>query len=317
MIRIRFVRFTLLALRFLPALIFFAVILIFAPLSGRFLQVTNFLKTPVAIIGSGMTFVLLTGGIDLSVGAVMYLSACLVGVLFKEVPWPVALAMMALVGTICGGINALFITGLRVVPFIVTLATLFILRGWALYLSNTKMVFLPRTITVLNRASLFGIPFAIWMLAAVFFLSWIVLRQTSWGKYIYAVGIDSSAATKAGLKVRSILFAVYCVCGLLAGVGGFVSITQIGAVGPSFALEREFSAIAAAVLGGTSLFGGRGGVGGTIFGAVLIQTITNGLVIINANPYIYPLVTAVIIFLAVLADSLRQRTLLRLRRSSI
>jgi ribose transport system permease protein len=320
--KISLIRFTLLGLRFLPALIFLAVLLIFAPLSGRFLQVNNFLNiliqaTPVAIIGIGMTFVLLTGGIDLSVGAVMYLAACLVGVFFKEVPWPAALAFMALVGLLCGAINAVFITGLRVVPFIVTLATLFILRGWALYLSNTRMVFLPRTITVLNRASLFGFPFAIWMLGVVFALSWLILRQTSWGKYIYAVGIDPSAATKAGLKVRNILIGVYCVCGVLAGVGGFVSITQVGAVGPSFALEREFSAIAAAVLGGTSLFGGRGGVGGTIFGAVLIQTITNGLVIINANPYIYPLVTAVIIFLAVLADSLRQRTLLRLRRSSI
>src|SRR5271165_4716253 len=236
-----------------------------------FLQVHNFLNivvqaAPVAIVGIGMTFVLLTGGIDLSVGAVMYLSACILGVFFKSVPWPVGLLLMMLCGSVWGAINAIFITRLRVVPFLVTLASLFIARGAALYLSNTKMIFLPKEVTVLNRVYWLGAPFAIWMLVVVLIIAWLILRETPFGRQIYAVGADPAAAINAGLNVRRILFLVYCISGACAGIGGFVSITQVGAVSPSFALEREFAVIAAAVLGGTSLFGGRGGVGGTIFG---------------------------------------------------
>ncbi|HEY0793844.1 MAG TPA: ABC transporter permease [Chthoniobacterales bacterium] len=312
----------LVALRLLPYAVFVVVLVTFASLSSRFLQVQNFLNilvqaAPVAIAGIGMTFVLLTGGIDLSVGAVMYLSACILGVFFKSVAWPVGLLLMMACGSVWGALNAVFITRLRVVPFIVTLATLFIARGAALYLSNTKMIFLPKEVTGLNRLYWFGIPFAIWTLAVVLAVAWVILRETPFGRQIYAVGADPVAAEKAGLKVGRILFLVYCISGACAGMGGFVSITQVGAVSPSFALEREFAVIAAAVLGGTSLFGGRGGVGGTIFGAILIQTVNNGLVIINANPYIYPLVTAAIIFLAVLVDSLRERILKRLQARQI
>ena len=313
---------TLLSLRLLPVAVFVVVIIIFTSLSNRFLQLHNFLNilvqaAPVAIVGIGMTFVLLTGGIDLSVGAVMYVSACILGVFFKSVAWPVGLLLMMLCGSIWGAINAVFITRLSVVPFLVTLATLFIARGAALYLSNTQMVFLPKEVTVLNRVYWLGTPFAIWALVFVLIIAWLILRETPFGRQIYAVGADPAAAKNAGLKVRRILFLVYCISGACAGIGGFVSITQVGAVSPSFALEREFSVIAAAVLGGTSLFGGRGGVGGTIFGAILIQIVNNGLVIINANPYIYPLVTAAIIFLAVLVDSSRERILKRLQTRQI
>ncbi len=309
-------------LSFLPVGVFILVILFFSFLSNRFFQSANFLNilvqaAPVAIVGMGMTFVLLTSGIDLSAGAVMYFTAAILGVFFKSLSWPAGLGLMIGGGLICGAINAFFITQLRVVPFIVTLATLFIFRGGALYLSNTQMVFLPREITSLNRLHIFSIPFAIWAFAAVFLIARLILRETPLGRRIYAVGADSAAATKAGLKVRRIVFFVYCISGVCAGIGSFVSITQIGAVGPSYALEREFSAIAAAVLGGTSLFGGRGGVDGTIFGAILIQTVSNGLVVINANPYIYPLVTSTIIFVAVLADSLRERLLKRLMARKI
>lgn len=146
--------------------------------------------------------------------------------------------------------------------------------------------------------------------AGVFLVAWTLLRQPpSFGRQVYAVGADPAVAGKAGIRVRMILFSVYCLCSVGAALGGFLSITQVGAVSASFTLEREL----AAVLGGTSLFGGRGGVEGTVFGAILIQTVANGLVVINANPYVYPLVTAVIIFLAVFADSLRERILRRLQ----
>ncbi len=309
-------------LHFLPLYIFALVICIFTPLSDRFLQINNFVNiiiqtTPVAVLGIGLTFVLLTGGIDLSVGAVMYLCACVLGITFKGVPLIVSVPAILGLGLVAGAVNGLFITAFRVAPFIVTLSTLFIGRGLAMYMSGTKMVFFPRDVTGLNRVSLGPIPFAICALALVFLLSWTVLRETPFGRRLYATGADPGAARKAGINVDATLFIVYGVSGVCAAAAAFVSITQIGAVSPSFGNEREFSAIAAAVLGGTSLFGGRGGVGGTVFGALLIQTVNNGLVIINANPYIYPLVTAAIIFTAVFADSLRARVLRRLQARQI
>ena len=134
-----------------------------------------------------------------------------------------------------------------------------------------------------------------------------VLRETTFGRQIYAVGADPEAAAKAGIDVRRIVFSVYCICGVCAAIGGIVSASQVAAASSTFGYQKEFPVIAAAVLGGTSLFGGRGGVLGTVFGAVLIQTVENGLVMINADPYVYPLVISAIIFIAVLVDSLAHR----------
>jgi len=145
-----------------------------------------------------------------------------------------------------------------------------------------------------------------------------VLTRTPFGRQIYAVGNDADGARKAGINVTRILFAVYVICGVCAALSGLVSLTQTGAVSPSFGQQKEFTAIAAAVLGGTSLFGGRGSVfPGTVLGAVLIQTVENGLVILNADPYLYPLVTSGIIFAAVLLDSVRARLLEKLNRRRV
>jgi ribose transport system permease protein len=144
-----------------------------------------------------------------------------------------------------------------------------------------------------------------------------VLAETPFGRQIYAVGADPEAAAKAGIPVRRVVFSVYCISGLCAAIGGIVSASQVAVASSTFGLQKEFSVIAAAVLGGTSLFGGRGGVVGTVFGAVLIQTVESGLVMINADPYLYPLVISVIIFLAVLVDSLRTNLLAKLERRLI
>lgn len=315
-------RLKLLLLRNAILILFVAVILVFTLLSDRFFSVQNFLNiliqaSHVAILGIGMTFVLLTAGIDLSVGAVMYLSVALFGSYFAGLPPTLALLCCALFGLIFGLVNAFFIVGVRVAAFIATLATLFIGRGLSLYVTETKMVFFDMGILSLGRASFLGIAWALWIACAVFVLAWITLTQTGFGRQIYAVGENPEAAKKAGINVALILVAVYAISGTLAGIAGFVSITQVGAASATFGLEKEFAAIAAAVLGGTSLFGGRGGVAGTVFGAVLIQTVNNGLVIVNANPYVYPLVTAGIIFVAVFVDSQRARLLEAMSRRTI
>lgn len=315
-------RLRLLVLQNAPLLLFVLLIATFAILSERFLTPTNFLNilaqaAHIAIIAIGMTFVLLVAGIDLSVGANMYAS-CIVVALYMKGMHPVfGFTVAGSLGLLFGAFNALMIVKLRVPAFIATLSTLFIGRAVALYLSGVKMIGFGREILLLGRSSFLGVPAAIWIFLAVFLIAWIVLRQTTFGRQIYAVGADPEAAKKAGIDVPKILFAVYCICGLLAGIGGMVSATQVAAASSTFGFQKEFPVIAAAVLGGTSLFGGRGGVIGTVFGAVLIQTVENGLVMTNADPYVYPLIISAIIFIAVLVDSIRTGMLERLERRKI
>jgi ribose transport system permease protein len=265
-----------------------------------------------------MTFVLLTAGIDLSVGAVMYVAVAILALFLGDLPVLVSFPLIAIVGLALGAVNGFFVVQLRGLhPFIITLAMLFILRGAALYMTDTRMVFVAEPIMSLGRTSYFGIPWAIWMFLGVFLVAWLVLRETPFGRQVYAVGQDPVAAKKAGINVPLVLFSVYCIAGLCAALGGLVSIAQVAAASSTFGFQKEFPVIAAAVLGGTSLFGGRGSVVGTVFGAILIQTVENGLVMTNANPYIYPLVTASIIFIAVLVDSQRTRILDAMNRRTI
>lgn len=316
------VRLRLALLRNAPVALFVVVLAVFGTLSDRFLDVQNFTNiliqaSHIAILGIGMTFVLLTAGIDLSVGAVMYLSVALLGIYLADASPILAVPAMMAVGALFGLVNAFFVVRLRVAAFIVTLATLFIGRGLALWVTETRMVFYKDQVLSLARAEFLGVPWAIWVFAIVFAVAWTVLNHTPFGRQVYAVGENPDAAAKAGINVPLVLTTVYAVSGACAGIAGFVSITQVGAAASSFAMEKEFAAVAASVLGGVSLFGGRGGVAGTVFGAVLIQTVQNGLVIVNADPYIYPLVTSSIIFVAVFVDSQRSRILERLGRRRI
>ena len=314
----------LLALNSAPLLLFAGVFLVFGSLAPRFLQTQNLVNILVqssstAIVAIGMTFVLLTAGVDLSVGAIMFVAAAVAGkLMLSGAPLWLALAMIVLIGLLAGLLNALFITWLRIVPFIVTLATLYLGRGFALWLTQTRAMNLPDSFLLLGTTRLAGVPLPVWTLAAVLLLAHLVLTRTPFGRQIYAVGHNIEAARKAGLNTGLILASVYVISGFCAAVGGIVSLAQLGAVSPTFGTNKEFSAIAAAVLGGTSLFGGRGQVfPGTLLGAVLIQTVENGLVIVNADPYLYPLITSAIIFLAVLMDSVRTGLLAKWSRRRI
>jgi len=266
-----------------------------------------------------MTFVLLTAGVDLSVGAIMFIAAAVGGkMLLAGVALPVALAAMLAAGIAAGTLNALLITRLGIIAFIATLGTLYAGRGFGLWLTETRAMNLPESFLHLGSAKLAGVPLPLVVFAVVLTLAHVTLTRTAFGRQLYAVGNNVAAAKKAGLNTRRLLASVYAISGLCAAIGSMLSLAQLGAVSPTFGTSREFSAIAAAVLGGTSLFGGRGAVfPGTVLGAVLIQSLENGLVILNADPYLYPLVTAAIIFLAVLIDSTRNRLLAALTRRHI
>lgn len=309
-------RSALLLLNSAPLLLFLAVLIAFGVLSPRFLEPRNLLNILVqssstGIVATGMTLVLLTGGVDLSVGAIMFVAAAVAGKLVLQgVPLGPTLLSIVGVGLAFGCLNAVFITRLGITAFIVTLATLFLGRGFALWLTQTRAMNLPESTLTLGTTRLLGLPLPVWALLATALAAHVLLSRTPFGKQVYAVGNNPEAARKAGLRTGRILATVYILSGLCAALGGIMSLTQLGAVSPTFGTNKEFGAIAAAVLGGTSLFGGRGKVlPGTLLGAVLIQSVENGLVILNADPYLYPLITSGIIFLAVLIDSLRLRLL--------
>ncbi len=299
--------------------LFFGVFAVFAFLSPRFADprnLTNILiqSSSAAIVATGMTCVLLTAGIDLSVGSIMFVTAAITGKMMLS-GWPlwVCLPAVALAGLLYGGVNALFIARLRMIPFMVTLATLYLGRGLALWISETRAMNLPESFLRIGTARLFGwMPAPVFVAAGVVAAAHLMLARTMFGRQVYAVGYSPDIATKAGINADGVVARVYLISALCAVVGGIVSVAQLGAVSPTFGSQREFAAIAASVLGGTSLFGGRGAVfPGTVLGALLIQMVENGLVIVHADPYIYPMITASIIFFAVLLDCLRQRSAAR------
>lgn len=314
----------LLALNSAPLLLFVLVFLAFGSLSPKFLEPQNLVNiliqsSSTAIVAIGMTFVLLTAGVDLSVGALMFVAAAVAGKMtLNGAPLWLALVVIIFIGLAGGLVNAFFITRLRIVAFIVTLATLYLGRGFALWLTQTRAMNLPDSFLLMGTTRLGGVPLPVLILAGILLVAHLVLTRTPFGRQIYAVGQNVEAARKAGINTGRILASVYVISGFCAAVGGIVSLAQLGAVSPTFGTNKEFSAIAAAVLGGTSLFGGRGKVfPGTLLGAVLIQTVENGLVILNADPYLYPLITSAIIFLAVLMDSARTSLLAKWSRRRI
>jgi ribose transport system permease protein len=311
-------------LRHAPIFLFLSVFAIFGLRARAFLEPGNLVNILVqsssaAITAIGMTFVLLTAGIDLSVGSIMFISAALAGkMVLGGSPLALAVPAVLLAGVVCGAVNAFFITRLRIQAFIATLATLYLWRGLGLWITQTRAMNLPESLLQIGTARPLGVPAPVVVFAAVLVSAHLALGRTPFGRRIYAVGNDRDAADKAGISSDRIIAVVYLVSGFCAALGGLVSVAQLGAVSPTFGNQREFAAIAAAVLGGTSLFGGRGRVfPGTVLGAVLIQTVENGLVIVNANPYLYPIIMSAIIFVAVFTDSARNAQLLRLSRRYI
>lgn len=307
-----------------PLLLFLAVILLFGTLAPGFLTWANARNiavqaAPTGIVAVGMTFVLLTAGVDLSVGALMFVAAAVAGKMVQAgYSLPVILPAMAGVCLAGGALNAFFITRLRVVAFIVTLAVLFMGRGLALGITQTRAINLPDTFLALGAVRLGGMPLPLLLLLAVVALGHLVLTRTPLGRQIYAVGNHAENARKAGLRPDRILAVVYLISGGCAAIGAVLLMAQLGSVSPKFGEGYEFKAIAAAVLGGTSLFGGRGAVfPGTLLGALLIQTLESGLVMANADPYLYPPVTAAVILLAVWIDRTRQTILARLGQRRI
>ncbi len=307
------------------AILFVIIFIIFGIFSPRFLTYQNFENiltqaSYIGILAVGMTFVLLTGGIDLSIGAIMYLSAASAGVLIRDLSMPVWLALIIamVIGLLFGALNAFAIIKLKIMPFVVTLSTMVAGRGLALLITKSKAVTLPDAITSIGSTKIAGIPLPIIIFAIIVVIAFLILKMTPFGRQIYAVGNDAEAAKKAGLSSEKVIAAAYIICALMAAIGGIISVSQIGIINAGFGEGDEFDAISAAVLGGTSLMGGVGSVfPGTVIGTVLIQMVQAGLVYLQVDLYIQPLVSAGIIFLAVFLDGIRNIQVQKLEKRNI
>jgi ribose transport system permease protein len=251
----------------------------------------------------GVNFVLLSSGVDLSIGAGMYLAAVVIGTALAGAPWLLGLFCAVLVGCALGAVNGFFVVKFRLPSFIVTLASTFIARGLGLYLSSTKVVFAGAGTAALGRSKISGISVSLALAGVAFCCAWLLLRQTRLGLYVRSIGADAQGARKAGVPAALATWTVFVTCGGFAGFAGFILVSQTSAASAAFGQNAEFLAIAAAVLGGTSLFGGRGTLAAPILGAILITTVQNGLSVLNANPYAYPVIVGLVIFLAALLDS--------------
>ncbi len=290
----------------------------FALLSPHFLTAENLLNVTLqasitAIIAAGMTFVILTAGIDLSVGSVVALAGILAtATLQAGLPLPAGfplailagLAFGALSGAIAGGL----VTRFSVAPFIVTLALMTVWRGAAFVVTGGRPVWdLPESFGVLGSGRPLGIPLPSLVMLAVYGTSHVALRHTRFGRYVIAVGGNPEAARLAGIRTGRVVLAVYVLCGVLSALSGVLLASRMNSGQPNAGLMYELDAIAAVVVGGTSLTGGRGTIAGTFLGAMLIAVLRNGLNLLNVNSYVQQVVVGVVILAAVLADPARRR----------
>lgn len=266
--------------------------------------------TVLGILSVGATAVIITGGIDLSVGAVLGLSTMVLGWLSHQGGWPMWSAMLAAiaVGAFAGSLNGLGITYAKLPPFIATLAMLSIARGLAnLITDGQQIVGYPEWFFNLSSERYLGF-FSVTLLvvAALYLLAWACLKYRASGRSIYAIGGGAEVARLAGIHVKKVTIWVYVAAGALAGVGGIALASRLDSSQPSAGVGYELDVIAAVVIGGASLNGGVGRIGGTIIGVLLIGVLRNGLNLLGVSPFIQQIVIGLVIAIAVMADVLRR-----------
>ncbi len=286
----------------------------FAAIAPGFFSVANAVNIAlsIAIIGIlavGMTAVILTGGIDLSIGSVLALAGVSAAIAAtKGAPLPVVILVALGVGAITGIVNGSLIAWLRVPPFVATLAMLTVARGLSFIISGGRSIGgMPSSFGALGRAVVFGIPAPVLVMVAVMAAGAFVLSRMVLGRHIYALGGNAEAAWLAGIRVKLVTGIVYTLNGVLGGLAGFVLASRLGAGVPNAGVQYELDVIAAVVVGGTSLSGGRGSIGSTLWGTVFIGVLTNGLNLANVDPYVQKIALGIVIVIAVIADGLGRR----------
>ena len=281
-----------------------------------FLTLRNFLNvmdqiTVLGVMAIGMTLVILIGGIDLSVGSVLALSGMVMGYLGDNRHWPfvVAILVALIVSGICGLVSGLMVTRLRMPAFIATLAMMSIARGIASIITNgEQIVGFPDWFSNLAIIRHFGfLTVTVGVMIAITVIAWIILQFRPAGRALYAIGGSQEVARLAGIPVRNYTIWVYTICAALAGLAGVILSARLDSAQPSSGLGYELDTIAAVVIGGASLSGGLGGIGGTAVGVLIIGFLRNGLNLLQVSPFVQQVIIGVVIAVAVATDTLRNR----------
>ena len=273
-----------------------------------------------ACIATGMTLIVLTGGIDLSVGSILALCGAITAGLLKngmQIPsadlligFTILGASLAgiIVGALLGFFNGVSITAFKVPPFVATLAMLTVARGFTmLYTGGHPISNLGEGFAKIGTGSMLGIPVPVWIAAAVVLLAAFITQKTRLGRYIYAIGGNETAARLSGIRINRVKMIVYGIGGASAALGGVIVTSRLDSAQPNAGISYELDAIAAVVIGGTSLNGGKGTVSGTVIGAVIIGVLNNGLVLLNVSPFWQQVVKGGVILLAVIIDKVGEK----------
>ncbi|MCU8179199.1 ribose ABC transporter permease [Vibrio vulnificus] len=296
----------------LIALLFLIVVVSF--LNPNFFTVDNILnilrQTSVnAIIAVGMTLVILTAGIDLSVGSVLALcGAFAASLVAMEFPVLIAVPTALLAGAALGAISGVIIAKGKVQAFIATLVTMTLLRGVTMVYTDGRPISTGFTDTAdafawFGTGYALGIPVPVWLMVIVFAAAWYLLNHTRFGRYVYALGGNESATRLSGINVDKVKIGVYAICGLLAALAGIIVTSRLSSAQPTAGMGYELDAIAAVVLGGTSLMGGKGRIMGTLIGALIIGFLNNALNLLDVSSYYQMIAKAAVILLAVMVDN--------------
>lgn len=292
-----------------PLLGLILLVVILSIISSDFLSVSNIFNvlrqvSINALIAFGMTFVILTGGIDLSVGSIVALSSALAaGMMVAGSNPSIAILAGLLSGAAMGTVNGVIISRGKVAPFIATLATMTIFRGMTLvYTQGKPIAGLPDSFGMFGRGYLFDIPMpVIWMLIS-FVVLYIVLKFTTFGRHVFALGGNEEATRLSGINTPRVKTFVYTISGLFAAISGIILTSRLNSAQPTAGMSYELDAIAAVVIGGTSLSGGKGWIVGTLIGAMIIGILDNGLNLMNVSSFYQQAVKGAVILLAVLLD---------------
>lgn len=293
------------------------VCIVFSIASPDFLTFNNLFNiisqtTVTAVIAIGMTFVIISAGIDLSVGSTAALGGMLGTLIISRtnVSWPLGVLGGTLVGGGIGLVNGLLITKARLSPFITTLGMMSAARGLVYLSTGAVAVYsLPDSFALLGEGSIDGISIPLIVLVVVAVLAYFLLTRTRLGRHTYAIGSNPEAARLSGISIAFTLIVIYVLQGLLAGFGGMIASSRVVSGQPNFGIGLELDVIAATVIGGASLFGGQGTIIGTLIGAFLIAVIRNGAVLLNINEFYQEVIIGSVIWLAVYWDQFRRRRL--------
>jgi ribose transport system permease protein len=295
--------------------VYVAMCILFSILSPYFLTANNFVNigqtlSVVGIVAIGETLALISGGVDLSVGSVAALTGVVTGLLWEKAGMPIGLCAVGglMSAVLIGLINGLLVTRLRINALIATLATYSAVRGFAFVLTNAQMNQLNHPqFQFLGRGDIGGVPFSLILMIVLYLIFIFILRHTPFGRALYAIGGNPMAARLGGVPTRRNLLIVFILSGLMAGIGGLISASQLAAGAPQAATGLEFTVIAAVVLGGTSLAGGKGTLIGSFIGVFILRTLDNGLILTNVSSYYQEVARGAVLIVAVGFDQIRSR----------